>query len=63
MFVIFDEQRQLVPIKVWLPSREELDPECLEQALNLANLPFAYRHIALMPDTHVGCLLYTSRCV
>ncbi|HBG00279.1 MAG TPA: RNA-splicing ligase RtcB, partial [Firmicutes bacterium] len=36
------------------PSREALDAECLRQALNLANLPFAYQHIALMPDTHTG---------
>jgi tRNA-splicing ligase RtcB (3'-phosphate/5'-hydroxy nucleic acid ligase) len=26
----------------------------LEQARNLANLPFAFRHIALMPDCHQG---------
>ena len=27
---------------------------CLEQAKNLANLPFAYERIALMPDAHAG---------
>lgn len=26
----------------------------LEQAKNLANLPFAFKHIAIMPDTHQG---------
>lgn len=32
------------------------DPEsgAIEQAMNLAKLPFAHHHIALMPDTHQG---------
>ena len=32
------------------------DPEngALEQAINIAQLPFAYHHVALMPDTHQG---------
>lgn len=54
MFVIFNEKEQLLPIKVWLPSVEALDEDCLRQALNLSNLPFAFKHIALMPDTHSG---------
>ncbi|NMA60627.1 MAG: RtcB family protein [Firmicutes bacterium] len=54
MFIIFNEQEQLVPIYVWLPSKDHLDETCLEQALNLSNLPFAFKHIALMPDTHTG---------
>lgn len=40
-----------VPILVWGP---ELDEATLGQARNLANLPFAYSHVALMPDAHVG---------
>lgn len=39
-----------VPIKMWA----EPDDGTLEQARNLTNLPFAFRHVALMPDTHVG---------
>ncbi len=54
MFVIFNPSEQLVPIKVWLPGPEHLDEVCRRQAMNLANLPFAFRHIALMPDTHAG---------
>lgn len=54
MFVIFNKGEQRLPIKVWLPGREHLEEECLRQALNLSNLPFAFRHIALMPDTHAG---------
>ncbi len=40
-----------IPIKMWL---SELEPGALEQARNLANLPFAWKHIALMPDCHQG---------
>ncbi len=54
MFVIFNEREQKVPIKVWLQSRDDLDDDCLQQAVNLSNLPFAFKHIALMPDTHLG---------
>lgn len=54
MFVIYDKEKQKIPIKVWLESKQELEESCLKQAMNLANLPFAYSHIALMPDTHLG---------
>jgi len=40
-----------LPIKLWLDTPEE---GAMKQALNLANLPFAFRHICLMPDTHEG---------
>jgi len=40
-----------IPIKLWL---NDVEDDALKQAQNLANLPFAFRHIALMPDTHVG---------
>lgn len=33
---------------------EEIDDECLNQAIHLSNLPFAFHHIALMPDCHSG---------
>jgi tRNA-splicing ligase RtcB len=38
-------------IKSWCDN-----PECgaIDQAKNLARLPFAFHHIALMPDTHQG---------
>lgn len=54
MFEIFDPKTQNVPIKVWLEDESQLETECLQQALNLAKLPFALSHIALMPDTHFG---------
>ena len=40
-----------IPIKMWLDDIEE---GALEQAKNLANLPFAFKHIAIMPDSHQG---------
>lgn len=40
-----------IPIKLWLTDIEE---SALQQARNLANLPFAFKHIALMPDAHEG---------
>ena len=40
-----------VPIKLWL---EDIEAGTLQQAKNLANLPFAFHHIAIMPDAHFG---------
>jgi len=40
-----------VPIKMWLSDIEE---NALAQARNLANLPFIFKHVALMPDCHSG---------
>lgn len=46
--VITSEQ---IPIKLWL---DEIEDGALGQARNLANLPFVYKHIAVMPDAHFG---------
>lgn len=46
--VISTEKR---PIKLWLDDIEE---GALEQAKHLANLPFTYKHVAIMPDSHQG---------
>ena len=40
-----------VPIKMWVTDIEE---SALSQAVNLANLPFVFKHVALMPDCHSG---------
>jgi len=44
-------QTEPVPLKVW---GEDIDEDALEQARHLARLPFAFHHVALMPDAHVG---------
>ena len=46
---VFSDER--IPILSWA---EDLSEEALEQARHLAALPFAYHHVALMPDAHVG---------
>jgi tRNA-splicing ligase RtcB len=40
-----------VPIKLWL---DDIEPGALAQAKNLANLPFVFHHVAIMPDAHQG---------
>lgn len=40
-----------VPVKMWL---DEVEYSATEQIENLARLPFAYKHIAIMPDSHMG---------
>lgn len=54
MFVLYEKGKQRVPVKVWLDDVSQLEDECLRQALNLANLPFIYKWVALMPDAHSG---------
>lgn len=39
------------PVKSWCPDVED---GALTQAENLANLPFLFKHVALMPDCHQG---------
>lgn len=48
MKVILSEKR---PIKMWL---DDIEDGALEQAKNLANLPFIHSHVAIMPDSHQG---------
>ncbi|HPB58306.1 MAG TPA: RtcB family protein [Bacteroidales bacterium] len=46
---VIDTER--IPIKLWL---DDIDDNTLYQAQNLANLPFAFKHVCLMPDAHSG---------
>ena len=39
------------PVLCWL---RDIEDGALQQAINLANLPFVFKHIALMPDCHQG---------
>ncbi len=48
MIVITSEKR---PVKMWL---DDIEDGALEQAKNLANLPFTFKHVAIMPDAHQG---------
>ena len=49
MKVINEETRKV--IKTWCMNPEE---GAIDQAKNLANLPFLFKHVALMSDTHQG---------
>lgn len=40
-----------MPIKLWITDIED---GALEQAKNLANLPFVFKWVAIMPDSHQG---------
>ena len=40
-----------VPVKVWT---DRIEPEAIEQLKNTAALPFVFRHVAAMPDVHLG---------
>jgi tRNA-splicing ligase RtcB len=39
------------PIKMWV---DEVEEGALNQIKNLANLPFIFKHVAIMPDCHKG---------
>ena len=45
------ENTERVPIKLWL---DDIEDGALQQARNLANLPFVYKWVAIMPDSHQG---------
>ena len=53
MKVLYDKNKQKVPLKLWL-NLEDYEHSALEQSLNLTRLPFVYRHVAIMPDSHMG---------
>lgn len=40
-----------IPVKMWL---DEIEAKTLSQAKDLANLKFAFKQIAIMPDAHQG---------
>jgi tRNA-splicing ligase RtcB len=40
-----------IPVKLWL---DDIEDGAMEQVKHLALLPFAYHHVAIMPDSHQG---------
>ncbi|MGD9129935.1 MAG: RtcB family protein [Candidatus Woesebacteria bacterium] len=46
-------QSEAIPIKIWLEN-EKIEEGALEQAKHLANLAYAFHHVAIMPDVHQG---------
>jgi tRNA-splicing ligase RtcB len=41
------------PVKMWTEG-VPVEPEARQQLLNTARMPFIYKHIAVMPDVHLG---------
>jgi tRNA-splicing ligase RtcB len=41
------------PVKLWV-AESEVEEQARQQLLNLAALPFVFKHVAAMPDVHVG---------
>lgn len=42
------------PVKAWIKGLP-VDEKAMQQVKNLADLPFIFKHVALMPDYHYGC--------
>ncbi|MBU1862543.1 MAG: RtcB family protein [Candidatus Omnitrophica bacterium] len=40
-----------IPIKLWC---DDVEGNAMRQIKNIANLPFAFHHVAIMPDAHSG---------
>jgi len=48
---VFKDESMRVPVKSWCINPED---GAIEQAKNLARLPFVHKWVSLMPDTHQG---------
>ena len=42
-----------VPVKIW-SELHSVESAALDQLTNIANLPFVFKHVAAMPDVHLG---------
>jgi len=42
-----------VPVKIWAPI-EQVESGAIDQLVHTANLPCVFRHVAVMPDVHLG---------
>jgi len=55
MKVIYDPETMKVPVKYWdANGRVPFAENTFEQAKKVATLPFIHKHVALMPDAHLG---------
>lgn len=46
-------QGKVVPVRLWTPVAE-VESQALDQLKNIAALPWAFHHVAVMPDVHYG---------
>jgi tRNA-splicing ligase RtcB len=47
----FKEENMKIPAFVW---SDPPDNKAIEQIVNISSLPFAFHHVAIMPDCHMG---------
>ena len=46
-------QKGGVPIKMWTPVHE-VESQAIDQLVNISTLPCIFKHVAVMPDVHLG---------
>ena len=46
----------------WLPE-DQIEPQALLQIKNLAEMPFIFKHVAVMPDCHLGKGATVGTCI
>lgn len=51
--VLYNKEIQRVPVKIWSPI-ETVESAALDQLKNISSLPFVFKHVAAMPDVHLG---------
>ena len=51
MSVQLELNKGRVPVKVWTT---DIEPEAMQQLINVSKLPIVHGHIAAMPDVHMG---------
>ncbi len=49
--VLATHKDQRLPVKIWT---DDIDFKTQQQLSRVANLPFVYKHVAAMPDVHLG---------
>lgn len=53
MNVLYDKSTQRIPIKIWSPI-PDVEIEAIGQLKNISAMPFVFKHVAAMPDVHLG---------
>lgn len=52
--LVYHLNKSKIPVKIWRNYLSDIELSAMEQIDNLINLPFAFHHIAIMPDVHTG---------
>ena len=52
-YQVYDAGKEAVPIKAWTEG-VPVEYGAINQLMNTARLPFIFKHVAAMPDVHVG---------